>query len=268
MKFDHQVVWITGASSGIGEALAKVLAKRGARLILSARREAELKRVRDEIMAAGAKPDALIILPFDALDEAALDDVVAQAEAAFGSIDMLINNAGISQRSLAIETDMAVYRAVMELDFFAPVALTKKLLPIFIRQGYGHIAVTASVAGKIGAQLRTGYCAAKHAVMGFFDALRAEVASQNIKVTTIVPGFINTNISKFALKGDGSAHGRQTASIAGGMDAMAAAEVIARGFERGLPEIAVGQGREMKALWLKRLAPRAVFALSAKMRAE
>ncbi|GER08625.1 oxidoreductase [Iodidimonas muriae] len=268
MQFEKKVVWITGASSGIGEALAKVLAKRGAKLILSARREDELNRVRTEIIKAGGDGDQYVVLPFDALDEAALDDVVARAKDAFGHIDLLVNNAGISQRSMAVDTDMAVYRKVMELDFFAPISLTQKVLPIMLAQGSGHVAVTASVAGKIGVQLRTGYCAAKHAVMGYFDALRAELAAENIAVTTIVPGFIQTNISTYALKGDATPFGRQTESIAGGMDVMAAAEVIARGFERGKPEISVGKGREMQALWLKRLAPRLLFKMMASVRAE
>ncbi len=266
MKFQDKVVWITGASSGIGEALAKAMAARGARLILSARREAELERVRDEMVAAGVAQDDVVILPFDAVDFAALDDCVARAVKAFGRIDLLLNNAGISQRSLAIETDMAVYRKVMEVDFFAPVALTKKVLPIMIAQGAGHIAVTSSVAGKVGAQLRTGYCAAKHAVMGFYDALRAEMDEHNIKVTTITPGFIRTNISFNALKGDATPVGHQTAAIESGMDVNEAAQVIVRGFERGTPEIAVGKGREMHALWMKRFFPRLLFRLSAKTR--
>lgn len=261
MRFGGKAVWITGASSGIGEALAKALARRGAKLILSARREAELLRVQAEI---GGKD--VVLLPFDATQLDALEDIARKAQAAFGRIDLLINNAGISQRSLALNTDMAVYRRVMEVDFFAPIALTRAVLPLMIAHGHGHIAVTASVAGKIGAQLRTGYCAAKHAVMGYYDALRAEMAGQNIQVTTIVPGFIRTNISRFALKGDASEYGEQTAAIAGGMNADRAAEVIVRGFERGKPEIAVGRGVEMHALWLKRLAPRLVFRLAARMR--
>lgn len=266
MNFQNRVVWITGASSGIGEALARIMATRGARLVLSARRQAELERVRDGIVSDGLPQDNIVILPFDAVDFAALDDCVARAVKAFGRIDLLLNNAGISQRSLAIETDMAVYRTVMEVDFFAPVALTKKVLPIMIAQGEGHIAVTSSVAGKVGAQLRTGYCAAKHAVMGFYDALRAEMDEHNIRVTTITPGFIRTDIAVNALKGDATPVGHQTAAIENGMAVDKAAQVIVRGFERGTPEIAVGKGREMHALWLKRLFPRLLFRLSANTR--
>ncbi len=267
MDFRDRVVWITGASSGIGEALARVLAERGARLILSARRENELARVKRELVAAGhAGEDDVVVQPFDVTDEAALDEVVARAHAAFGRIDVLVNNAGISQRSLALETGMHVYRRIMEVDFFAPVALTLKVAPRMVERGEGLIVVTSSVAGKLGVQLRTAYCAAKHAVMGFFDALRAELAGHGVKVATIVPGFIRTGIGRHALTGDGSEVGRETEAIAGGMDPMKAARVIVRGLERGRPEIAVGEGPEMHALWIKRLFPRLAFRIAERVR--
>jgi len=266
MRFTDQVVWITGASSGIGAALAKAAARRGARLILSARREAALEQVREEATRGGVPADRIAVLPFDVTDEAALDDIVARARAVFGRIDVLINNAGITQRSLALESDMAVYRRIMEVDFFAPVALTQKVLPIMVEQGGGYVAATSSVAGKIGVQLRTAYCAAKHALMGYFDALRAEMAEHNVGVSTIVPGFIRTDIAAAALKGDGSAAGGTSEAVAGGMDPDKAAQVIQRGLEREQPEIAVGEGREMLLLPLKRLSPRAVYKIAERLR--
>ncbi|RMF17230.1 MAG: SDR family oxidoreductase, partial [Alphaproteobacteria bacterium] len=265
MDFRDKVVSITGASSGIGEALAHVLAERGAKLVLSARRGEELERVKREIVENGAAGEGdIVVLAFDVTDEAALDDVVARARDAFGRIDVLVNNAGISQRSLALETDMSVYRRIMEVDFFAPVALALKVAPEMVARGEGLIVVTASVAGKLGVQLRTAYCAAKHAVMGFHDALRAELAEHGVKVATIVPGFIRTDIGRHALKGDGSETGHQTEAIAGGMDPMKAARVIVRGLERGRPEIPVGEGAEMHALWIKRLFPRLAFRIAEK----
>jgi dehydrogenase/reductase SDR family protein 7 len=263
--FKDQVVWITGASSGIGEALAGQLAAADARLVLSARREEELHRVKRGCEAQGAAADRVLVLPLDITDHAAMPAALETVSGKFGRVDMLINNAGISQRSLCIETDMEVYRRLMEVDVLGQIALTKQVLPLMYRQRGGHIVIMASVAGKIGAPFRTGYCAAKHAVMGFFDALRAEVAREGIRVTTITPGFIRTNISVNALQGDGTEFGRIDAEIAGGMDVTRCAEVIMEGFRKGQPEIPVGEGLEMKALWLKRFFPAKAFQMAAKM---
>ena len=256
--FDQKVVWITGASSGIGEALAYELSNAGAHLILSARNTAELERVQKSCATQ------TLVLPLDVTDYAMMEAAVKQAQSWKGRIDMLLNNAGISQRSRCVDTDMQTFRTLFEVDVFAQIALTKQVLPIMLEQGSGHIAVTASVAGKIGAPMRTAYCAAKHAMMGFFDSLRTEVSHQNIRVTTITPGYIRTNISTNALNGDGSAYAKLDAEIKSGMSAEECASVIVRGMRKNKPEIAVGRGLEMHALWLKRLSPRLVFKLAAK----
>lgn len=263
--YSGKTVWITGASSGIGEALAYEFAREGARLILSARRKEELERVRAACVNEGQEQENILVLPLDVTDEAAMSDVVAQAQAFSGQIDMLVNNAGISQRALCVDTEMATYRKLFEVDVFGQIALTKLVLPVMITQGAGHIAVTASVAGKVGVAQRTGYCAAKHAMMGFFDALRAEVAHQGISVTTITPGFIRTNIAKHALKGDGSEFNKVDSNIAGGMDVTACAKVIMKGFRKGRREIPVGEGKEMQALWVKRFFPNMLFRMVEKM---
>ena len=261
--FKDKVVWITGASSGIGEALALEFAKQGAKLILSARREDVLNTVRGKCLSVCENCTDVLVLPLDVTDEASIPNIVKQAHSFGGSIDMLINNAGISQRSRFLDTEMSTFRALFEVDVFGQIALTKAVVPIMIEQNSGHIAVTASVAGKVGVPFRTGYCAVKHAVMGFFDSLRTEVTQHNIKVTTITPGFIRTNISINALSGDGSAFGKEDASIAGGMDVSECVKVIMRGFEKGKPEIAVGQGFEMAVLWIKRFSPKLVFKILA-----
>lgn len=263
--FAKKAIWITGASSGIGEALALEFIKEQAKLILSARRQDELERVKAACVAAGADADTILVLPLDVTDEAAMPKVVDAAKAFTGRIDMLINNAGISQRSLCVDTDMATYRRLFEVDVFGQIALTKLVLPIMLDQGSGHLAVTASVAGKIGVAQRTGYCAAKHAMMGFFDALRAEVSRQGVRVTTITPGFIRTNIAKHALKGDGSEFAKVDQNIAGGMDVTACARMIMKGFRSGKKEIPVGEGREMNALWVKRFFPSFLFKMVEKM---
>ncbi len=263
--FKERVVWITGGSSGIGEALAHQFASQGSKIVLSARREEKLNRVRDDCVARGLDPEHVLVLPLDVTSYESMPAAVQRIVQTFGRLDMLINNAGISQRSLCVDTDFSVYQQIFEVDVLGQIALTQQALPIMIKQGSGHIAITSSVAGKIGVPYRTGYCAAKHAVMGFFDALRGEVAHQGIKVTTITPGYIQTNISVSALKGDGSTFDRVDKNIAGGMDVNRCAETIMRGFRKGTPEIAVGEGFEMKGLWLKRFFPGLVFKKVARM---
>ncbi|MDZ4731519.1 MAG: SDR family oxidoreductase [Xanthomonadales bacterium] len=260
--FSGQVVWITGASSGIGEALALQFAQAGSKLVLSARRESELQRVKDRCTKAGNND--VLVLPLDVTDEAAMPGAVERVKATFGRIDMLINNAGLSQRSKCIDTDMSVYRRIFEVDIIGQIALTKAVLPGMIAQGSGHIAVTSSVAGKVGAPQRTGYCAAKHAVMGFFDALRAEVSDQGILVTTVTPGFIRTEVSDNALNGDGTRFNRTDSNIAKGMDVDECAKVIMKGFRKGKMEIPVGSGIEMHALWIKRFFPGLILKLASK----
>ena len=260
--FNDQVVWITGASSGIGEALALEFAQQGAKLILSARRVDVLNEVKQRCDAISGGTEALV-LPLDVTDEAAIPPAVEQARAFGGRIDLLLNNAGISQRSSCLNTEMSTYRKLFEIDVFGQIALTKAVLPIMVEQGSGHLAVTSSVAGKIGAPFRTGYCAAKHAMMGFFDSLRSEVDHLNIKVTTITPGYIRTNISANAVAGDGTEFGKTDGNIRDGMSAADCAKVIMRGFAKGKPEIPVGVGLEMHALWIKRLFPRLLFKMVA-----
>ncbi|MBT8039499.1 MAG: SDR family oxidoreductase [Gammaproteobacteria bacterium] len=263
--YQDKTVWITGASSGIGEALARAFAAEGARLVLSARRQDELERVREACTGHNPEGADHLVLPLDVTDHPRLAEAVATVTERCGTIDVLINNAGISQRSLCVDTEMDVYRHLMEVDVLGQIALTREVLPTMIRQSSGQIAITASVAGKIGVPYRTGYCAAKHAVMGFFDALRGEVVHDGITVHTIVPGYIRTAIAEHALKGDGSELGYTDSAIASGMDPDRCAAVILNGLSRGKPEIPVGEGFEMQALWIKRLFPRLVFKKTADM---
>ena len=254
-SFENQVVWITGASSGIGEALALAFAKRGAKLILSARSTEKLEALAQKCKEMAADTSDAIALTLDVTDEASLAGKTKAAWFTFGQVDLLINNAGISQRSSFLTTSMETYRTLFEVDVFGQIALTKAVVPLMIEQGFGHVAVTASVAGNVGAPFRTGYCAAKHAVMGFFDALRTEVTDKNIEVTTITPGYIRTSISENALTGDGKAFGKVDSNIGKGMSADDCAEVIISKMEKGVAEIPVGKGMEMVALKIKRWFP-------------
>lgn len=266
--FQGQVIWITGASGGIGAALAVQFAAHGARLVLSARRTDALEAVKKDCVSAGLTQDSVLVLPLDVALTTAMPAAVEAVLAHFGHVDLLINNAGISQRSLCLETELDVYRHLFEVDVIGQIALTQQVLPHMVSRGSGHVAVTASVAGKVGVPLRTGYCAAKHAVMGFFDALRTEVAHLGVSVTTIVPGFIRTDIARNALTGTGAPTGAEDEDIEGGMDVNECATVILRGFADGIEEIAVGRGAEMDLLNLKRSDPTGTFRLLETMAAD
>ncbi|WP_437648503.1 SDR family oxidoreductase [Sorangium sp. So ce362] len=257
MGFARKVVWITGASSGIGEALALAFAGEGASVILSARRTDVLERV-----ATSCATPALV-LPFDATHLDALPAVVHRAFAWSGAVDMLVNNAGISQRSLGVDTSFEVYRHIMEVDFFAPVRLTQLVLPRMLERRSGHLVAVASIAGKLGVPFRTGYCAAKHALVGYFDALRAEVADRGVQVSVVTPGFVRTAIDVNALRGDGTTAGSADPNIEAGMDPSEAAAVILGGLDKGKREIAVGKRRDLAALLLKRLWPERLFDVMA-----
>jgi dehydrogenase/reductase SDR family protein 7B len=195
--------WITGASSGIGDALAHELSRQGNQVILSARNEKKLESVRTQL----AHPDQARVLSFDLSDTKNMDAIIDKALALFGQIDVVILNAGLSQRSLAQETSLDVYRNLMEVNFFGNVALTQGLLPKFIARNAGQFVVITSLVGKFGTPFRTGYSASKHALHGYYDSLRAEMMMQNknIDVTIICPGFVSTDISFNALSADGSA---------------------------------------------------------------
>lgn len=244
-----KVIWITGASSGIGEALAYQASAQGARLILSARREAELQRVR----AACAAPGDVAVLPLDLTAFDALD-AAARAEACFGPVDILVNNAGISQRSTVLETSMAVYRRIFELDFFACVALTQALLPGMVARRQGHVVVISSVVGYVGTPLRSGYAAAKHALHGFYDAARAELWRENIHFTLVCPGFIKTQVSLNAITADGGQHGHMDEGQARGMAPEDCAQQIWKAVAQRREEVLIGR-KEAVFVLLKRYAP-------------
>jgi dehydrogenase/reductase SDR family member 7B len=256
--FDENVYWITGASSGIGEGLARALAKRGARLILSGRNEAALHEV------ASACGDTLI-LPFEVTDFDALAAIVARAVAWQGRIDGLINNAGISQRSLAIETAFPVYQEVIDVDLLAPIALTQHVLPHMAKAKSGRIIMMSSVAGKVGAPMRTAYSAAKHGLIGYADSLRTEVNMLGIEVHTIAPGSIKTNVSRNAVVANGSRRGESDPAIENGMDPGHAANLMLNAVARGERDIVLARGLERTMTRLRRIAPNKLFDLMSKI---
>jgi short-subunit dehydrogenase len=251
MNFKDRRVWITGASSGIGEALALAFHQAGAKLILSARRENELKRVQS---ACGGDPTTRI-LSMDVTDAAGLPGKIAIALSLFDGIDILVLNAGITQRSRTRETDESVYRRLMEVNFFAPEAMARAVLPSMLERKGGHMVVISSVAGKIGVPMRSGYSATKFALHGFFEALRAEEERNGVHVTLVCPGFIRTDISLSALRGDGRKHAKMDSELARGMPADKCARQILQGIARKKKEIVVAGGREKTLVYLKRFFP-------------
>jgi dehydrogenase/reductase SDR family member 7B len=257
-RFAGRIVWITGASSGIGAALAEAFAGEGAALILSGRR-------RDALEAVAARLGAeSLLLPFEATDESALPAAVEAAWGWRGKVDILVNNAGVSQRSLAIDTAPEVYRTLIETDLLAPIALTQAILPHMAARGEGHIVAISSVAGRVGPVLRTGYAAAKHGLIGYCDALRAEVeTAYGIKVTTILPGSVRTRVAANALQGDGSRRGVSDANIEAGMDPAECARRIVDAVAAGTRELIVAEGAEAFAAALRIEDPDRLFDLLA-----
>ncbi|ARA93607.1 short chain dehydrogenase [Rhodothermaceae bacterium RA] len=246
-----QIVWITGASSGIGAALAQAYSQRGVRLVLSARRRERLEAVR----AACLNPDWHRIVPLDLADPATLEAAAEQVLAEAGRVDVLVHNGGISQRSLVQDTGMDVVRRIMEVNFFGAVALTRAVLPSMLARRRGQIVVVSSVVGRFGTPQRAAYAASKHALHGFFDALRAEVHDAGLRVTIACPGRVRTDISLHALTGDGSPHGQMDPGQARGMPADECAERIVRAAERGKEEVYIG-GTEVLGVYAKRFVPR------------
>ena len=258
-----RTVWITGASSGIGEACSYRYAEAGERLVLTSSSRDRLEPVAARCRELGA-PEVLV-LPCDLGDPEGIDDAVRTAWEAFGGIDIAFLNAGISQRTTVEDTSMEMVRKIMEIDYFAPVAIAKGLLPLMCAAGGGHIAVTTSIAGRFGFPLRCGYSSAKFALYGFFETLQAEYYSKGIRVTIVCPGRVKTNISYYALDKGGRQHGRLDPGQAGGLGADKAARKIVRAIDRSRREVLVGRG-ELAMVYVKRFFPGLCARLSRRIK--
>ncbi|MCQ2960539.1 MAG: SDR family oxidoreductase [Bacteroidales bacterium] len=260
--FKNRIIWITGASSGIGKNIAVALSKiEGVSLILSARRVEKLEATAEECKSNGAK---CIVYPIDLEQTDSLEYKTNEAIALFGKIDIVINNGGISQRSLTIETPIANDRKIMEIDYFSTIIITKAVLPQMIQNGFGHIIVTSSISGCFGFPQRSAYCAAKHAMYGFYEALDIEMRSKNIAVTIVSPGRINTDISLSALTKNGTPHGEMDPGQAKGLDASICANRILKGVAKKKHEILVGKG-ELIMVHIYRKFPRLFHLLATKI---
>ena len=249
MYFQDKTVWITGASSGIGEALAYAFAKQGAKLIRSSRKQRDLERVAD-----GCHGQVVLIQTMDLAAYDDLEQIVGEVLEKVGKVDILVNNAGISQRALVKDAALDVYKKMIDVNLLGTIAISKAILPHFIENQNGHYVTITSLMGKFGAPLRSGYAAAKHGLHGFFDVLRAENYQDNIKVTLICPGYIRTNISKNALTASGEKQGTMDDATDKGMTPEDLAEKILGAVRRGKEEAVFG-GKEIIAVYLKRFFP-------------
>ena len=256
-------VWITGASSGIGAACARTYASEGARLVLTSSSVDRLEAVASECRARGAS--SVTVLPYDLTCIDAVDVLVENAWAACGGIDVVMLNAGISQRTNVEDTSMGMVRKIMEINYFAPVAIAKALLPKMVARGGGKMAVTTSIAGRFGFPLRCGYSSSKFALYGFFETLQAEYHDAGIRVTIVCPGRVSTNISKYALDKGGKPHGVMDPGQANGMSADDAARIIVSAVAKGKREVLVGR-KELLMVYIKRFFPGLCARLARKIK--
>lgn len=251
-SLQNKVIWITGASSGIGEALIYECAKQNAKIILSARRESELVRV---AKAANLNASNSLILPFDLSDTSQVKELAQQVVTTFGRIDILINNGGQSQRAEAIDTPSETERALFEINYFSAVNLSKAVLPFMLKNKSGKIVVISSIAGKFGFYLRSSYSAAKHALHGYFESLRLEVEKKGLSVLLVCPGKVKTNVSLNAISSTGDSHNKMDESHENAMSAQECAQQIIAGILNDQEEILIG-GKELLAVKIKRFFPK------------
>ena len=261
-NFQGKIIWITGASSGIGRSLALQFFKLGARIVLSGRNREALHKV---VREAQVTEDNYLILDFDLATDFNAQEKAASVVSKFGQIDYLFNNGGISQRSITAETSIAVDRRIFEINFFAADKLTKAVLPIMLNNGFGHIAATSSVVGKFGIPMRSAYAASKHALHGYYDSLRAEMHGKGVYVSVIIAGRILTNISQNAVTKDGSKYNKLDDGQANGMTADEAARRIIKGMAKRKPEIMFG-GKELLMVYIRRYFPKLFYYMAPRVK--
>jgi dehydrogenase/reductase SDR family member 7B len=262
MRLEGKVFWITGASSGIGEALVHVCLNKGATVIASSNDEDGLLKVKKE---NGHNSNRMVVAPFDLADTSEVVALVKLIITNTGRIDYLINLGGVSQRAAMADTPLWLDRKIMEINYFGTIALSKAVLPYMINQGFGHILVTSSIAGRFGFPLRSAYSASKQALHGFIETLHLENKANNVRGSAIIPGRVKTNISVNALNHEGKAHGKMDDGQAGGLSAHAAAKKILKGIKKNKREILIGRS-EMIMLYLRRYIPWLFFRVAANIK--
>ena len=261
MNFSDKIVWITGASSGIGKALAIELSKLNTKMILSSRKKEDLELVKLQCKNI----NEVKIITLDLEDYNNLQPKVDAAIALFGKIDILVNNGGISQRSFAKDTLISVDKKIMDINYLGTIALSKALLPHFIENKSGHFVITTSIVGKIGTPLRSSYAASKHALHGFFDSLRAEHYQDNIDVTLVCPGFVYTNVSKNALTGNGTPQQKMDNATENGIQPERFAKLMVKAIKKKKEEVYIAGAKEKLAVVVKRFYPKLLSIMIRKL---
>ena len=247
--FKDKVVWITGASSGIGKELCIQLSKLGSKLILSSRNEQALVELSKELSFT----ENHLVLPLDLSESSSFDHILDLALSKFDRIDLLIQNGGISQRGTAFDSSEDVVRKIMEVNFFGNIMLTKSVLPS-LRKSKGQILVISSIAGKFGFFLRSSYSASKHALHGYYESLALEEEENGLSVTIACPGKINTPISTNAIAADGQKHGEMDHNQETGMPVEECVSQLLKALISKKREVLIGN-KEIKAVTLRRFFP-------------
>lgn len=250
VNFKGKVVWITGASSGIGEALVQAFARKGAKIVLSSRNKKQLEKVQSKYKLG----DTSLVLPLDLADSSHFDDLAKAVYSKYGQIDVLINNGGMSQRSLAFETPLEIDRKLMEINYFGNIALTKAVLPYMLKQQSGHVVAVSSIVGKFGFPLRSAYSASKHALHGFYETIRAELKQDGIRVTIAIPGRVKTNVSLNAILKDGSTNNKMDDGQDAGISADLCASKIVKAISKQKKEVLIGR-KEILLVHIRRFFP-------------
>ncbi|CAG7826952.1 unnamed protein product [Allacma fusca] len=194
-EYKGKVVWITGASSGIGEGIAKQLAKAGARLILSARRQEELERVKRECLNGSSLTEKdILVLSVDLTNLESHEPALKNILKHFGKLDVLLSNAGQSQQDEFVNLDMLIDKHIFDINVFSVVNMNRVVVNYFLKNGGGQVAVVSSLNGRIAVPLGSAYAASKHAIHGYFNTLRIETCGYNVSVTLVCPGLVDTPI--------------------------------------------------------------------------
>ena len=261
MTFANKTVWIIGASSGIGRAVALDMAIHGAKLVLSSRNLTELQKVKDECLQS---TEHCIVIPLDLEKNSDYSNETNKIIIEYGKIDYLILVGGVSQRSLISETPLSIDRKLMEINYFGIISITKSVLPYMIKQKSGHITVISSIVGKFGFPLRSAYSASKHALHGYFETLRAEQHSNNINVTVVIPGRVSTNISQNALLKDGSKYNHFDKGQEQGISVQSCSKQILKAIKKNNKEVLIG-GKELTMVWLRRFLPFLFYKFATKI---